>query len=266
MTFDSKTLEGGSYKGERPMEMKDLVCVVTGAGQGIGQAVAEKFFNEGACVSLWDMDGALARKAALSIDPSGERTMAVPMNVTREAESVEAVRKTIEQFSRIDVLVNVAGISRHKTLENMTLKLWQQVIDVDMKGVFLCCKAVVPVMKVQKRGKIVNISSLGGRTGRPGVGVNYAAAKAGVIGITQLLAKELGPAGIYVNAIAPGPILTEQTRQYPPEVFAAWNVGRAIPKDGLPEDVADVSVFLGSSRSDWVTGATVDINGGILIL
>jgi 3-oxoacyl-[acyl-carrier protein] reductase len=171
----------------------------------------------------------------------------------------------MKKFGRIDVLVNNAGISRHKPIEEMTLELWGEVIDTNLTGVFLCSKAVTPVMKNQKRGKIVNIASLGGRTGRPGVGVNYAASKSGVIGITQLLAKELGPSGIYVNAIAPGPILTEQTRQYPPEVFATWNAGRAIPKDGLPEDVADVAIFLASSRSDWVTGATIDLNGGILI-
>jgi NAD(P)-dependent dehydrogenase (short-subunit alcohol dehydrogenase family) len=143
--------------------------------------------------------------------------------------------------------------------------LWDEVIDTNLKGVFICCKAVAPIMKAQKRGKIVNIASLGGRTGRPGVGVNYAASKAGVIAITQTLAKELGPSSIYANAIAPGPILTEQTKQYPAEVFATWNVGRAVPKDGLPEDVADVAIFLASSRSDWVTGVTVDMNGGILI-
>jgi 3-oxoacyl-[acyl-carrier protein] reductase len=97
------------------------------------------------------------------------------------------------------------------------------------------------------------------------VGINYAASKAGVIAITQTLAKEVGPSGIYINAIAPGPILTEQTRQYPPEVFATWNVGRAIPKDGLPEDVADGAIFLASGRSDWITGITLDLNGGIFI-
>lgn len=247
------------------MEMKDQVCVVTGAGEGIGKAIAQKFFSEGAIVALWDMNGALARKTALAIDPSGERTIAVQMNVTREADCIEAVRQTVDKFKRIDVLLNIAGISRHKKLEEMTMELWQQVIDVDLTGVFLCCKAVAPVMKAQKRGKIVSISSLSGRTGRPGVGVNYAAAKAGVIGITQLLAKEMGPFGIYVNCMAPGPILTEQTKQYPPEVFATWNAGRAIQKDGLPEDVAELALFLSSRRSDWITGVTVDINGGILI-
>jgi NAD(P)-dependent dehydrogenase (short-subunit alcohol dehydrogenase family) len=120
-------------------------------------------------------------------------------------------------------------------------------------------------MKQQTRGKIVNIASLGGRTGRPGVGVNYAASKAGVIGITMVLAKELGPSGIYVNAVAPGSILTEQTAKYPREVFETWIAGRCVPKTGMPEDVANVAVFLSSTRSDWVTGVTIDINAGILI-
>jgi len=120
-------------------------------------------------------------------------------------------------------------------------------------------------MKKQKFGKIVNIASLGGRTGRPGVGVNYAASKGGVIGLTKLLAKELGPSNIYVNAICPGPILTDQTKQYPREVFDTWNAGRAVPKDGLPEDIGDAVVFLASRRSDWVTGISLDVNGGIFI-
>jgi len=112
---------------------------------------------------------------------------------------------------------------------------------------------------------LVNIASLGARTGRPGVGVNYAASKAGLLGITKCLAKELGTSNIYVNAICPGPILTDQTRQYPKEVFDSWNAGRAVPKDGYPEDVADAVIFLASGRSDWVTGVTLDVNGGIFI-
>ena len=121
-----------------------------------------------------------------------------------------------------------------------------------LRGTFLTCKYVVPIMKRRGKGKIVNIASLGGRTGRPGVGVNYAASKAGVIGMTQTLARELGPYGIYANAIAPGPILTDLTRQTPPETFAKWNAGRAVTKDGLPEDVADAVLFLASDRSDWI--------------
>ncbi len=242
------------------MELKDLVAVVTGGAKGIGKTIGERFLAEGAKVALWDIDPSLVTLTAQSLDPSEKRAQPFKVDVTKEA-----VEEMVNRFGRIDVLVNNAGISRHKAIEEMTLEIFESVIRVNLTGTFLCCRAVTPVMKKQGRGKIVNIASLGGRTGRPGVGVNYAASKAGVIGLTQTLARELGPLGIYVNAIAPGPILTEQTRQYPPEVFATWNVGRAIQKDGLPEDVAEAAIFLASRRSDWITGVTLDVNGGILI-
>jgi 3-oxoacyl-[acyl-carrier protein] reductase len=251
-------------KEERIMELQNLVCAVTGSGKGLGKAIAEKFYAEGAKVVFWDRSG-LAKEVKAAVDPSGERTLYVRADVREEEQVKQAAAQIVAKFGRIDVLVNNAGISRHKPLLDMTVELWDEVVDTNLKGVFLCCKAIAPYMKEIKRGKIVNIASLGGRTGRPGVGINYAASKAGVVGITQLLAKELGPAGIYVNAIAPGPILTEQTKQYPPEVFASWNAGRTIIKDGLPEDVADLATFLASRRSDWITGTTTDINGGILI-
>jgi len=185
--------------------------------------------------------------------------------VTAEGEVQAAVDKAVEHFGRIDVLVNCAGIIKHLPIERMSLEDFESVLRVNLTGIFLCCRAVVPVMKKQGKGKIVNMASIGGRTGRPGAGVNYAAPKAGVIGLTQTLAREAGPAGIYVNAIAPGPILTELTKQVGPEVFAKWNAGRAVTKDGLPEDVAAAALFLASDQSDWITGATLDINGGILI-
>jgi 3-oxoacyl-[acyl-carrier protein] reductase len=246
------------------MELKDLVSVVTGSGKGLGKAIAEKFFQEGAAVVTWDRSG-LAKGVAQALDPSGKKTLYVKADVRDEKQVERAISEINEKFGRIDVLVNNAGISRHKPIEEMTIELWGEVIDTNLTGVFLCSKAVTPVMRKQGRGKIVNIASLGGRTGRPGVGINYAASKAGVIGITMLLAKELGPSGIYVNAVAPGSILTEQTAQYPREVFETWIAGRAIQKTGMPDDVANVTVFLASSRSDWVTGVTIDINAGILI-
>jgi NAD(P)-dependent dehydrogenase (short-subunit alcohol dehydrogenase family) len=247
------------------MELKDLVAIVTGAGKGIGKTIAEKFFLEGAWVAILDIDLPMAESVAASLDSSGQKTMAIKVDITNETEVTHAISEVTNKFKRIDILVNNAGISRHKPIEEMTLEIFESVIKVNLTGTFLCCKAVTPIMKRRGRGKIINIASLGGRTGRPGVGVNYAAAKAGIIGLTQTLARELGPSGIYANAIAPGPILTEQTKQYSAEVFATWNVGRAVKKDGLPEDVADAAIFLASSRSDWVTGVTLDVNGGILI-
>ncbi len=247
------------------MELKDLVAVVTGAGKGLGKAIAEKFFEEGAWVALWDIDLPLAEKVAATLDSSGRKAMAAKVDVTDEKEVSRAVSEVMSRFNRIDILVNNAGISRHKPIEEMSLELFESVMKVNLTGTFLCSRAVTPIMKKQGRGKMVNIASLGGRTGRPGVGVNYAASKAGVIGLTQTLARELGPAGIYANAIAPGSILTEQTAQYPREVFETWIAGRAIQKTGMPEDVANVAVFLASHRSDWVTGVTVDVHAGILI-
>ncbi len=247
------------------MELENSVAIVTGAGNGIGEVIARKLFAEGALVALWDMNFEAARKVAAELDPEGNRAVAIKVNVTDEAGAVEAVRQTSDKFGRIDVLVNNAGISRHKTLDEMSLELWDLVIKVNLTGPFLCCKAVAPVMKKQGSGKIVNIASLGGRTGRPGVGVNYAASKAGLIGVSKCLAKELGAFNIYVNTICPGPMLTEQTKQYTKEVFASWNAGRAVSKDGYPEDVADAVIYLASARSDWVTGVTLDVNGGIFI-
>ncbi len=247
------------------MEMEGLVAIVTGSGKGLGKAIAEAFFREGARVALWDVDLASVKQMRDRLDPSGKQAIAVQVDITIEAEVDRAVSETVERFGRLDVLVNNAGISRHRKIEELTVEMFESVMKVNVTGTFICCRAVAPIMKQQKRGKIVNISSLGGRTGRPGVAVNYAASKAAVIGLTQTLARELGPSGIRVNAIAPGPILTEQTKQYVPEPFASWNVGRAILKDGLPEDVAGAAVYLASSRSDWVTGVTLDVNGGILI-
>jgi NAD(P)-dependent dehydrogenase (short-subunit alcohol dehydrogenase family) len=246
------------------MNLEGRVAVVTGAGKGLGEGIARTLFAEGATVALWDFDFESAKAVAAALDATGKRARAFLADVTAEVSLQQAVKDTVADFKRIDILVNNAGISIHKPLEEMTLELFEKVVRVDLTGVFLCCKTVAPVMKQQKYGKIVNIASLGGRTGRK-VGVNYAASKAGVIGMTMCLAKELGPFGIYVNDVCPGPILTEQTKQYPAEVFASWNEGRAILKDGMPEDIGDAVVFLASSKSDWITGVSLDVNGGILM-
>jgi len=247
------------------MEMEGLVAVITGSAKGLGKAIAERFFQEGARVALWDIDLELVKQTRDGLDPSGGKAITAHVDITNEGEVGRAVSETLERFGRIDVLVNNAGISRHRKIEEMTVEMFESVMKVNVTGTFICCRAITPVMKKQGSGKIVNMSSLAGRTGRPGVAVNYAAAKAAIVGLTQTLARELGPSRIYVNAIAPGPILTEQTKQYVPEPFTSWNVGRAVPKDGLPEDVADAALFLASRRSDWVTGVTLDVNGGILI-
>jgi NAD(P)-dependent dehydrogenase (short-subunit alcohol dehydrogenase family) len=239
--------------------------MITGAARGLGEAIARTFHEAGYRLALCDLNGEAVGKLAGSLDPSGSRALGQKLDVTSEPEVQAAVDAAVARFGRIDVLVNCAGILKHSPIEQMSLEAFESVVKVNLTGTFLCCRAVVPVMKKQGRGKIVNIASLGGRTGRPGVGVNYAASKAGVIALTQTLAREAGPAGIYANAIAPGPILTELTKQVEPEVFAKWNAGRAVTKDGMPQDVADAALFLASDQSDWITGVTLDVNGGILI-
>jgi len=245
--------------------LSDKVCLITGAARGIGEAIARHFHQAGFRLALWDLNGEAAGKLAAGLDASQGRVIGRQVDVTCEAGVQAAVDAAAAHFGAIDVLVNCAGIIKHSTIEKMSLEAFESVIRVNLTGTFLVCRAVVPVMKRQGRGKIVNMASLAGRTGRPGVGVNYAASKAGVIALTQTLAREAGPAGIYVNCVAPGPVLTELTKQVGPEVFATWNVGRAVGKDGLPVDVAQAVMFLASDQSDWITGVTLDINGGILI-
>jgi len=247
------------------MILKDCVAIITGAGKGLGESIAEELYKEGALLALFDIQYDLVENLAKKLDSSGERVMTVKADVTDEMIIKDAMSKVFNKFGKIDILVNNAGISLHKPTKEMSVEDFNKVININLNGPFICSKSVIPYMEKQKRGKIVNIASLGGRTGRPGVGVNYAASKAGVIGLTQTLARELGPSGIYVNSICPGPILTEQTKQYPADVFASWNVGRAVKKDGLPQDVADAVIFLSSSKSDWITGVTLDVNGGILM-
>lgn len=246
------------------MELEGLVAVVTGAGRGIGAAIAARFFAEGAAVALWDVDGASADAGAHRLDPAQTRAVGARVDVTDEAGVDQAIAETAKRFGRVDVLVNNAGILGLGTTAEMTVDAFERVMRVNVTGVFICCRAVAPVMTRQGRGKIVNISSLSARTGRP-VPVNYAASKGAVVSLTQTLARELGPAGIYVNAIAPGPIATEMTGQFTPEFYARLTAGRATRRDGTPEDVAQAAVYLASARSDWVTGVVLDVNGGILM-
>lgn len=245
--------------------MSGKVCMITGAARGLGEAIARRFHADGWRLALCDVNGEAVGKVAAGFEASGGRAIGLKVDVTSEGDVQSAVDAAVAAFGSIDVLVNCAGILKHLPIEKMSLEDFESVVRVNLTGTFLMCRAVVPVMKRQGRGKIVNMASLAGRTGRPGVGVNYAASKAGVIALTQTLAREAGPAGVWVNCLAPGPVLTELTKQVGPEVFAKWNVGRAVNKDGLPADVAEAVMFLASDASDWITGVTLDINGGIFI-
>jgi NAD(P)-dependent dehydrogenase (short-subunit alcohol dehydrogenase family) len=247
------------------LNFKDKVAVITGGSRGIGAAIAAAFYRAGARVAILDIDGEACESRARAMDSSGNNVLALQADVTNEKQVQKIIDRIVERFQRIDILVNNAGILHHQPIEQKAVDDFEKILKVNLTGSFIMCKAVVSIMKKQGGGKIVNIASLGGRTGRPGVGVDYAASKAGLISLTQTLAREVGSSGIYVNAIAPGPILTELTKQVPKEVFAKWNAGRAVNKDGTPEDIANAALFLASEMADWITGVTLDVNGGIFI-
>jgi NAD(P)-dependent dehydrogenase (short-subunit alcohol dehydrogenase family) len=257
---------GGGYllkKAECKYQLDGKVCVITGASRGIGGDIALRFLGARASVVLLDINIEGANAIAKEYDPAGMRTMCLKTDVRNEQDVKDAVSQTYEKFKRIDILVNAAGILKHLPITEMSLDDFTSILDVNLTGIFLMCREVVSVMKEQEKGKIVNIASIGGETGRKGVGVNYAASKAGIVGLTKSLARELGSDNIYVNAINPGPVLTELTKQVPEEVFEVWNTGRAVNKNGLTDDVANAVLFLASDQSDWITGFALDVNGGI---
>jgi len=245
--------------------LQDKVTLITGGARGLGLEMAEAFCREGSKIVLLDIDGEGINAVAQKLDPTGERVLTCQADVTIEEQIHSSVQKISARFGRIDVLINSAGLLKNSTIEEMSVADFENILKVNVTGIFIMCKAVVGVMKKQGSGKIINLASLSGRTGRPGVGLNYGASKAGVIGLTRTLAREVGLAGIYVNAIAPGPIMTDMTKQLTREHLDRLNFGRAVDRDGMPEDVANAALFLASSMSDWINGVVLDVNGGILI-
>lgn len=235
------------------------VAVVTGGAAGIGRAIAELFAAEGAKVAVWDWNEERGQEAAQTV---GGRFYQVN---TADLASVEAAAKqTAADFGRIEILINNAGILRDATLLKITAEQWQQVIDVNLTGVFNCTKAVAPYMVENGYGRIVNASSVVGLYGNFGQ-TNYVAAKAGVIGMTKVWARELGRKGITVNAIAPGFIGTEMITAMPEKIIQSMNDKTPLGRVGSPEEVAKAYLFLASDDASFVTGAVLSVDGGVSI-
>ena len=250
----------------RPADLRDQVAIVTGAARGIGQACAVALAQKGADIVVADV--LPSDETVRKVRAQGRRALDVHTDVRRRESVAALVERTLQEFGRIDILVNNAGTLGRVGLEETTDEIWDRDLDTILRGTLYCIQGVLPHMKARRAGKIVNVSSISGKIGgvvshvpgsqRGRSGPAYAAAKAGVIALTKWVAKDVGHYGVYVNAIAPGGVETEMTRghDYGVESYP-------IPRMGQPEDVAEAVVFLASQMSNYITGAVLDVNGGI---
>ena len=239
--------------------------VVTGGSRGIGRAICIELAKQGANVVVnYSGSEDKAKQVVSEIEELGVKAIAIQANVADSAAVDAMMKQTIEVFGTLDILVNNAGITRDNLLMRMKEQEWDDVVDTNLKGVFLCTKAVTRQMMKQRAGRIINISSIVGVAGNPGQ-ANYVAAKAGVIGLTKTCAQELASRNILVNAIAPGFITTEMTDSLPEELKEAMLKQIPLAKLGQPEDVAKAVVFFASDNANYITGQTLHIDGGLVM-
>jgi 3-oxoacyl-[acyl-carrier protein] reductase len=243
--------------------LKDQVAIVTGASRGIGRAIALQLAFEGAKVVVnYASSSTAADQVVAEITAAGGEAVAIQGDVSQENQVDTLIKTTLEKFQRVDILVNNAGITRDTLLLRMKLEEWQAVIDTNLTGVFLCTKAVSKIMLKQRSGRIINIASVAGQMGNPGQ-ANYSAAKAGVIGFTKTVAKELSSRGITVNAVAPGFIATDMTSD-----IKAEGILQYIPlgRFGQPEEIAGMVRFLASDpAAAYITGQVFNVDGGMVM-
>lgn len=243
--------------------LEGKVALVTGAGRGIGKAIALRYAEEGANVAFTDLViNEAVEETVKEIEALGVKAKAYASNAANFDETHEVVKQIVEDFGRIDVLVNNAGITKDGLMMRMSEAQWDAVINVNLKSAFNFIHAVTPVMAKQRSGSIINMSSVVGVSGNVGQ-CNYSASKAGMIGLAKSIAKEMGPRGIRANCIAPGFIITEMTNQLSQEIKDQWAQQIPMRRGGTPEDVANVAVFLGSDLSSYVSGQVIHCCGAM---
>ncbi|MBU8919136.1 beta-ketoacyl-ACP reductase [Bacillus sp. FJAT-29953] len=241
------------------MKLEGKVAIITGGAGGLGKETSLLFASEGAHVVVADYNKSLAEETAKEINGIG-----LGVDVSTRDQVDRMVNEVIEQFGKIDILINNAGITMDSTLVKMTQEQWDQVISINQTGVFHCTQAVVPHMIKEGYGRIINTSSIVGRMGNFGQ-TNYAATKAAVIAMTQTWAKELGRKGINVNAVAPGFIMTAMTEKMPEKVLNGMREKVSLQRLGTPRDIANTYLFLASDDSSYINGAVVPVDGGLSI-
>ena len=249
------------------MRLEGQVAIVTGAGQGIGRAIALTLAKEGAAVIVNDIDLERAKKVADEIKSLGGQALPIKADVSNREEVNTLVQKTLDNFKKIDILVNNAGTAKLTPTMELTEAEWDSTIDINLKGQFLCSQAVAKHMIKQKRGKIVNIASLAAHIGTPGL-VAYSASKGGVIQLTKVLAVEWGKHNITVNAVSPGLTITELVKSVFKERPDVFEGVERIPlkRLAMPEDIANAVLFLASPESDYISGQVLPVDGGTLAI
>jgi 3-oxoacyl-[acyl-carrier protein] reductase len=248
------------------MRLENKVAIVTGAAQGIGKSIALALAREGSDVVVADMNLPGAVKVAEEIHGMGRRSLAVEVDVSKKDSVKKMTDRTIQTLGHVDILVNNAGIQRTTPIEEITPEEWDMVLGVNLKGVFLCSQSVIPYMKKQKSGRIINIASIDARTGAIAAGVHYPASKGGVISLTIALAKRLASSGILVNAVGPGNTATEMVLSLPQEYIDKFVKLTPIGRLAKPEEIANVVVFLASDESSYVNGQTIHVDGGVVTI
>lgn len=245
------------------MRLGNKVAIITGAGSGIGKETALLFAKEGAKVVVADMNEIAGNETVEEIKKNGEGFF-VKLDVSNREQAKQMVKITLEKYGKIDVLINNAGIVQDAFVSKMTEEQWDKVININLKGVFNCTQAVVEIMMNQGNGVIINTSSIVGLNGNVGQ-VNYAATKAGLIGMTKTLAKELGKKGIRVNAVAPGFITTPMTSNVPDKILEMMKEKTPLRRLGEPKDIANAYLYLASDDANFVNGAVLCVDGGLII-
>jgi len=246
------------------VDFSGRVAIITGASRGLGLAAAQRLYERGASVAINVRDAARAESAAKSL---GERALAVPGDITGAGVPDDIARRTIERFGRVDILVNNAAMARSTRFGDLSAEEWRAAMETNLTAPFLLIKAVLPLMQAQRYGRIVNISSSAGRMVSTLGGAHYTASKTGLLGLTRAAAKELGKFGITVNAVCPGMIDTELTRETAtPEVLERLARGYPVPRLGTSLEVAELICFVASEIAGYITGASLDINGGDIMM
>ena len=246
------------------MLLKERIAVVTGGARGIGREIALLFAREGADLAICDVNEVVLDATKKEIEAAGRRCLAETVDVTKADQVENFVQKTLDKFSKIDILINNAGITRDGLLVRMSEADWDAVLNVNLKGAFNCTKSVAKIMMKQRDGRIVNIASIIGIMGNAGQ-ANYAASKGGLIAFTKTVAKELGSRNVRVNAVAPGFIQTDMTAKLSEEMKSAMLKLIPLGALGTAKDVADLVLFLASDNSAYITGQVVQVDGGMVM-